>query len=130
MAAYNYQNSYFPQATGGGAQFSPYVMQPAIQQLQQQPQQTGSILMIQIQSDEEVNTYPVAAGTTVMLINFSTEKFWLKSTSTSGVPEPIRKFSFKEEVTHSPQTNAVTREEFNSLSEKIDKLLKDLGGDK
>lgn len=126
--------NYNPYIQAGGAQFSPYLNYNQFQQTQtlppqQQPQQAGSILMIQIQSDEEVNTYPVAAGTTVMLINFSTKKFWLKSTNTSGVPEPVRKFSFKEEVTQAPQTNAVTREEFNSLSEKIDKLLNDLGGD-
>ena len=120
--------NYNPYMQIGTQQFNPYMIPQT--QLQQQPQQTGSILMIQIQSDDEVNTYLVAAGTTVMLINFSTMKFWLKSTNTSGVPEPVRKFSFKEEVTHSPQTNTVTREEFNNLSEKIDKLLKDLGGDK
>lgn len=113
------------------AQLDPYTQIHQAQVFAPQPQQqSGSILMVQIQSDEEVNTYPVAAGTTVMLINFSTKKFWLKSTSTSGIPEPIRKFSFKEEVTQAPQTNTVTREEFNTLSEKIDKLLKDLGGDK
>lgn len=128
MAVYN------PYANSSSYTINPYTNYNQFQQTQtlppQQPQQAGSILMIQIQSDEEVNTYPVAAGTTIMLINFSTEKFWLKSTSTSGVPEPIRKFSFKEEVTQAPQTNTVTREEFNTLSEKIDKLLKDLGGDK
>ena len=126
--------NYNPYMQVGTQQLNPYLNYNQFQQTQtlppQQPQQTGSILMIQIQSDDEVNTYPVAAGTTVMLINFSTEKFWLKSTSTSGVPEPVRKFSFKEEVTQEPHTNAVTREEFNTLSEKIDKLLKDLGGDK
>ena len=126
--------NYNPYMQVGTQQLSPYLNYNQFQQTQtlppQQPQQTGSILMIQIQSDDEVNTYPVAAGTTVMLINFSTMKFWLKSTNTSGVPEPVREFSFKEKVTQAPQTNVVTREEFNSLSEKIDKLLKDLGGDK
>jgi hypothetical protein len=95
----------------------------------QQTQQTGSIMMIQITNDDEVPTYPVAAGTTVLLMNFNSKKFWLKSTSMSGVPEPLRKFTFSEEVTaQTAPSNGVSREEFDSLSKKIDKLLKDLGG--
>lgn len=129
MAGLNYNQGYYP--TGmGGANFSPYNYQTAVPMAQpQQTQQTGSIMMIQITNDDEVATYPVAAGTTVLLMNFNSKKFWLKSTSMSGVPEPLRKFTFSEEVTaQTAPSNGVSREEFDSLSKKIDKLLKDLGG--
>lgn len=129
MAGLNYNQGYYP--TGmGGANFSPYNYQTAVPMAQpQQTQQTGSIMMIQITNDDEVPTYPVAAGTTVLLMNFNSKKFWLKSTSMSGVPEPLRKFTFSEEVTaQTAPSNGVSREEFDSLSKKIDKLLKDLGG--
>lgn len=129
MAGLNYNQGYYP--TGmGNANFSPYNYQTAVPMAQpQQTQQTGSIMMIQITNDDEVATYPVAAGTTVLLMNFNSKKFWLKSTSMSGVPEPLRKFTFSEEVTaQTVPSNGVSREEFDSLSKKIDKLLKDLGG--
>lgn len=127
----NFTTNPYYQTQPGNINFAPnsFPSSPMPQYSQMQPQNSGSIMMIQIQSDDEVNTYPVAAGTTVMLINFSTNKFWLKSTSTSGVPEPLRRFNFNEEITQ-PQTsaNAVSREEFESLSQKIDKLIADLGG--
>lgn len=99
-------------------------------QVQQPQNNSGNLMTIVIDSDEFVSTYPVAAGTKVQLINFTSGKFWLKETSMAGVPEPIREFSFKEKTLNipSPQTSGVTREEFDSLSKKIDKLINDLGG--
>jgi hypothetical protein len=86
-------------------------------------------MTIFVNSEEEANSYPVAAGTTVLLLSFACNKFWLKSTSTSGVPEVMRVFSFEEKTATPPQQSAgVSREEFDSLSKKIDKLISDLGG--
>ena len=59
---------------------------------------------------------------------FNLGKFWLKSTSTNGVPQQPRVFEFTEKTTLQPQVGAVTREEFNSLNSKIDKLIAELGG--
>lgn len=98
-----------------------------------QPQQTnnGSLMTIFVQSEEEVNNYPVAAGLTVLLISFSLKKFWLKSTDTSGVPQQLRSFSFNEETPLQNQTGSfVTRAEFSELSTKLDKLISELGGTK
>jgi len=110
--------------------------QQPMQQVQQpvQPQQqvnNCSLMTIFVNSDQDVNMYPVAAGTTVMLISFETGKFWLKSRGTNGVPMPLREFKFKEE-TAAPiiQNGGVSRDEFNSLSAKLDKLIADLGGGK
>lgn len=91
---------------------------------------TGSNLMtIFVNSTDEVTNYPVAAGLTVMLIGFNLGKFWLKSTSTNGVPQPIREFTFTEEISvPNNQNDGVTREEFKALNEKLDKLIQDLGG--
>ena len=97
----------------------------------QQPQQQTSLLTVFVDSEEEVNDYPVAAGTTVQLISFKLNKFWLTSTATNGVPQPIRVFNFTEE-TKAPeiQNGAVSRDEFNALNEKLNKLIQELGGDK
>lgn len=94
-------------------------------------QQQISLLTVFVNSEAEVNDYPVAAGTTVQLISFKMGKFYLKSTATNGVPQPVRIFSFTEE-TSSPeiQNGAVSRDEFDALNAKLDKLISELGGDK
>ena len=111
----------------GGASFSGY-QTPVFQQ----PQQTTSLLTVFVNTEEEVRDYPVAAGTTVMLISFKLGKFYLKSTGTNGVPAPIREFTFKEEVApntiNQNEPSSVSREEFDALSKKLDKLLNELGG--
>lgn len=132
--AYN-TNPYY-QTQMGGANFSPYNYQTAVpmpqmnnQQPQQSQQSAGSIMTVFVHSEEEVIGYPVAAGVTVLLISFELGKFWLKSTSTSGVPQALRIFPFTEETPKQETTvNGVSREEFESLSQKIDKLISDLGG--
>lgn len=124
-------NPYYP-TNVGGINFGPNGYQPTIQipQQTQQPQQNpGSIMTIFVTSEEEVRNYPVAAGVTVLLLSFNLKKFWLKSTSTNGVPETLREFPFEETTPQAAQqSTGVSREEFDSLSKKIDKLIADLGG--
>lgn len=63
-----------------------------------QPQQnnSNSLMTVLVNSEDEVNNYPVAAGFTVMLVDFSHNKFWLKSTAMNGVPQPPRVFTISE----------------------------------
>lgn len=122
MAGYNYLNNTNPYP------YSNFQM-PA-QQAPLQPQQNtqSGLMTIMVSSEDEMINYPVAAGVTVLLISFNLGKFWLKSTSTNGVPQQPRVFEFTEKTTLQPQVGAVTREEFNSLNSKIDKLIAELGG--
>lgn len=102
-----------------------------IAQPQQMNTNNGGLMTIFVQSEEEVNNYPVAAGLTVLLISFGLKKFWLKSTDTSGVPQQPRSFSFNEETPLQNQNGAfVSRAEFSELSSKLDKLISELGGTK
>lgn len=123
-----YQNPYgYTPYTG----FQPNTYYPNYQQpvTQQQTSTNVSLMTVFVNSDQEVDEYPVAAGVTVQLINFKAGKFYLKSTGTNGVPQPIRRFSFTEDsMPAQNQNGAVSRDEFNALSEKFDKLLKELGG--
>lgn len=114
--SYNYQ-PYYPA----------YSYQP--QQMQTQTQQNTNLMTVFVNTESEVNDYPVAAGLTVQLISFPLGKFWLKSTATNGVPMPLRTFSFVEEEAKTDKETGVTRKEFDDLSHKIDKLLKELGGE-
>lgn len=88
------------------------------------------LMTVFIEREEDVNDYPVAAGTTVQLISFKLGKFWLKSTATNGVPQPLRTFSFTEQTPPTKiQNDGVSRAEFDALNNKLDKLLKELGGE-
>lgn len=114
--------------TTTGINFNPYNYQSPLPMQQPQQQASGNIMTIFIGSEEEANSYPVAAGTTVLLLCFQQKKFWLKSTSTSGVPEQLREFTFDEKIPKITARGSVSREEFDKLSAKIDKLINDLGG--
>lgn len=122
--AYN-TNLYYP-TQAAGINTIPNNFQTAVPMPQQTP---GSIMTIFVNSEDEVRNYPVAAGVTVLLLSFNLKKFWLKSTSTNGVPESLREFPFEETTPQTqPAGTGVSREEFDSLSKKIDKLIADLGG--
>ena len=124
MPAYN-TNPYYQTPTGMNFNQMPQTVVPL-----PQPQQTpGSIMTIFVSSEDEVKNYPVAAGVTVLLLSFNLKKFWLKSTSTNGVPETLREFPFEETTPKAPSNTGVSREEFESLSKKLDKLLSELGGE-
>lgn len=93
-----------------------------------------------VNGEAGANAYLVGAGRTGLLFDFNLGKFWIKETDGNGIPKPIRTFSFNEE-TPKPQVVAqegggVTRDEFTKLtqsvsmlSDSVNKLLKDLGGD-
>jgi hypothetical protein len=93
----------------------------------QQPTQ-NQIMLVPVQGEGGAQMYPVAAGSTVALIDFDAGTFWLKTTAPNGWPQQMRKFDFKEIVQAAPTNeNAVTREEFASLQEKMQKILDALG---
>ena len=96
-----------------------------------QSNNTNSLMTVLVNSEEDVNNYPVAAGFTVMLVDFSHNKFWLKSTAMNGVPQVPRAFTITEITNQQPKIqngSSVTREEFDELNAKIDKLITSLGG--
>lgn len=103
-----------------------------------QPQNpsSNSFYTVLVNGETGVNAYPVASGNTVLLMDFNSNKFWLKTTNQNGIPQPLRSFDFKEEVQEIQNgASGVTRDEFNILSqnvsaltESVNKLLNDLGG--
>lgn len=92
-------------------------------------QQTQPLMVALISSEDEMRNYIVAAGSSVILVAFNLGKFWLKSTSANGVPQQPREFIFNEKLPE-PPTTPITRDEFNKLSEKVQKLIEELGGEK
>lgn len=101
------------------------------QGVQQQQPSSNSVMVVFVEGEAGARSYPVAAGNTVMLMDFNSNKFWLKSTDTTGMPQHLRSFTFKEDTPVAANTNmanVVTREEFDALNQKIDKLINELGG--
>lgn len=98
-----------------------------------QPQQNNyGVMVVFVDGDNGARVYPVAPGNTVMLMDFNSAKFWLKSSDSNGIPS-LRTFEFKElfpQPQQVPNPSGVTREEFNSLNEKLEKLISELGGSK
>ncbi len=80
----------------------PQFTQPVVNQTQQQNQQNNSSISW-VQGEAGAKAYPVAAGNTVMLLDSEDSVFYLKSTDTSGMPQPLRIFEFKERTN---QTNS------------------------
>jgi hypothetical protein len=92
---------------------------------------TGSFMAVIVNGGEaSVNAYPVAAGTTVILIDFNVKKFWIKSTDVNSMPQPVRTFNFDEVFSAVPVTAQATPDtsEFVTKSEiaEIRKMLEDL----
>ena len=102
--------------------------QQFFQQFQQQPQQqNNSVSVVTVQGEAGARIYPVAAGNTVLLIDFDIKKFWLKSTDLNGMPSRFAAFSFTEEIKPANDTdNFISRNEFNELKQSIDNQFKNL----
>lgn len=91
---------------------------------------TQGLTIAQVNDPMQVDNYPVAAGNTVILINFNQHWFAIKSTNFNGVPMPIQWCDYSERVSQTQQTNvsqtdpnAVTRQEFDELKNMLAQAL-------
>lgn len=109
----NYFSGYSPPQQ----QFFPY----------QQPPQNNSVMVVTVQGEAGARVYPVAAGNTVLLIDFDAKKFWLKSTDNNGMPSRFAAFNFTEEIRQTGDAgNFISRSEFDDLKQSIDTQFKQL----
>lgn len=114
MAIFNptYQNPYLPYT-------------PAVQNYQVPQTPDGGIIWVQGESGAKA--YPIQNGKSVILFDSESEHFFIKSADVSGMPQPLRIFSYKEatEIEIKPKidtSNFITRQEFeeaiNSLKNR------------
>lgn len=79
-----------------------------------QPQQNSGIIWVQ--GEAGAKAFGIAPGATVILMDSETDRFYIKSSDASGIPQPLRVFTYKEETgaqqAPSNPTEYVTREEF------------------
>lgn len=117
----NYYPNYYPNQWMGTTypQTGAYTAQNQVQQPTQ-----NELMVILVKDDAAVQNYPVANGNSVMLMNYESGKFWIKS-MTNGVSPEITEHSFTVVNNGNPNSqneNYVSREDFDALSSTVKKL--------
>ena len=137
---YMYPQSYQPM------QANSYMMQPQYQpQPNQQYQPQSNSGLIWVQGMNAAKAFPVSPGTSQLLMDSESECFYIKTTDASGMPLPLRTFTYRE-VINAPKHNSmqsqasspsqqnnntapqidtsafVTRTEFNELKQLLEDL--------
>lgn len=98
---------------------------------QQYQQPSNNVIVVTVQGEQGASMYPVAAGNTVLLIDFNLKRFWLKATDINGLPARFAAFDFTEVVKPAMQGDAgnfVSRSEFEDLKKAIEQLGALIGG--
>ena len=106
--------------------------QQTIPQYQQQPTNQG---LLWVQGVEGAKSYLVAPNTTVLLMDADAQRFYLKSTDGTGIPN-LRMFEYSEVTQSASQpvlaTNEnlddkyVTRNEYNDLKKQYEEIINKL----
>ena len=90
MALYNNPYQYSFGVPGQMNQFQQQPVQMPTQPVQQPQQNNNGILWVS--GEVGAKSYLVAPGTSVLLMDSESEKFYIKSTDVSGMPQPLRTF--------------------------------------
>lgn len=113
--------------------YPPYPYQQPLDNLgqlrmwQQQQAQSG---INWVQGIDAAKAYIVAAGNSVLLLDSEAQRFYIKSTDASGMPQPLRIFDYTERggasepppTAGEPAHEYVERAELAELSERVRKL--------
>ena len=121
-----YQSQYYTQMQQAYA--------PQMQQAPVQNQQSGQNSIIWIQGEQAAKSYMVAPNTTVLLMDSESQRFYLKSSDASGMPQPLRVFEYTETTAKAkePEAPAVdfsafaTRAEFDAFRSEVQGMLKSM----
>lgn len=124
--AFNYPLNY-------GQLYNPYNAPQTVQMPQaaqilptaQMPQNQGTGGMLWVQGEAGAKAYPVAAGNSLLLMDSERQVFYIKSTDNSGIPQPLRRFVYHEDVAEAvpaptvDTSQFITREEFENAIAKL-----------
>jgi hypothetical protein len=122
---------YYPPYYNNGAM--PDMLTQMRQNAQPAVQQQPSNGIVWVQGLSAAKSYPVAANTTVMLLDSESSTFYLKTSDASGMPLPLRVFDYKERTqngsnlpTNAPQgglavdlSNYVTYDQLNEILDNM-----------
>ena len=117
MAIYGQYPQQFPNQFNN--QYSSYT--PPIPNYNTQPDSS----IIWVQGESGAKAYPVQNGKSVVLFDSESEHFFIKTADASGMPQPLRIFSYSETNENEIKTPAIdtsqfiTRDEFEEVIEKL-----------
>ena len=100
--------------------YQPYT--PPVQNYQMQQPDTS---IIWVQGESGAKAYPVQNGKSVVLFDSESEHFFIKTADASGMPQPLRVFSYSETNENEMKAPAIdtsqfiTRDEFEEAIEKL-----------
>ena len=129
MALYSNPYQYSFGVPGQMNQFQQQPVQMPAQPVQQPQQNNNGILWVS--GEVGAKSYLVAPGTSVLLMDSESEKFYIKSTDVSGMPQPLRTFEYHEVGTQMPpkqpvqnmDNKYVTRQEYDDLKGKYEAII-------
>lgn len=129
MALYNNPYQYNFGVPGQMNQFQQQPVQMPVQPVQQPQQNNNGILWVS--GEVGAKSYLVAPGTSVLLMDSESEKFFIKSTDVSGMPQPLRTFEYHEVGAQMPpkqpvqnmDSKYVTRQEYDDLKGKYEAII-------
>lgn len=122
----NFYNPYlYPYQHG----YQPPQAQTVVAPTQGQP--NNSMGIIWVQGENGAKSYLVAPNTTVLLMDSECQKFYLKSADASGMPMPLRIFSYEELSESAKQVSEdyATKRDLAALKADILSQLKTESGD-
>ena len=90
--------------------------------------------LIWVQGEAGAKSYMIAPNSTVMLMDSESQRFFLKSTDVSGMPQPLRIFEYRETTQNAPKTAPIeqtvdyssfaTKAELEAFKSEIEGILK------
>ena len=84
--------------------------------------------LVRVTGIEGARAYQLPPNSVMPLFDGNEDVFFLKTTDGGGFPT-LRRFRFAEEPLTPQAEQAVTRQELNALSEKIDRLMEAMNGE-
>ena len=105
--------------------FGGYSQPQNFQQYQPYQQSNNTVIVVPVQGESGASMYPVAAGNTVVLMDFNAKRFWIKATDFNGLPAKFAAFDFSEvkPVVQNDTQNFVSRNEFEEWKQGTDAQL-------
>lgn len=139
MANYPYYNPYMnyfaPQPQYNAPQATNAAQPINIPTQAQNAPTTQNNGLIWVQGETGAKSYMIAPNSTVLLMDSEAQKFYLKSTDASGMPLPLRTFTYAETQQNTPEApkadmdKYITRDEFERKIAEITQKKEGIIGD-
>lgn len=103
---------------------------PPAQQILQNQQVNNGTLLAWVQGINGAKAYPLAQNIRAYLFDTEEDKFYLKVTDQTGIPQKLREFEYYEVESVDPSmpdmSKYATKEDLDDLSSKLDDILRQL----